>query len=815
MARSMQNGSCTRCLNLMLSHTRQAIRQLSKNRGFTVVSLLTLALAIGVNTTAFTVLNRMLLQRSPYPQPDRLVQVIRTSPQGQDMAHSPGDFLDEHARNKSFGSVAAYSVNVMGNLVVPGHVAQQATAISTSADYFTVTGVAPAVGRGYSADDVAHHSNVVVLSNAFWQKQFAGDLGIIGRTIRFDGIVETVIGVMPRALDDPMIYGRTPDLWKLDDLDENRNLRDKNWYSVLGRLRPGVSLVQARAELGAIAAGLAIDYPKTDAGQGLRVEYFHTGSQFAKITWLIMELNLVVLLIACVNLGNLQLARNTGRTREFAIRLALGSSRGRLIGMLLLETLLMSLAGGALGLLVGDWVSAGIAASLGIAMPLNIEVVTFTFGIASVTPAIFGALPAWIASRADLNSAFRLGARNATADRSRHQLRRVLIVGQLAMTLMLLTATGFFIRGLQKLTHDMKGWSPEHLLVGGFALTHERYGEDGDPRSTAFGARFIEGLQQLPGVEQATIMRSFPSTGPGSTSGFLVDGQPIPPKGKEPIATPNWVSPGYFSTFGIHIEQGRDFSGADRSGAPRVAIISHSMARKFWPGENPIGKRIGDPDSATRDWCEVVGVVADIDGLGDSSPVETHYELYRPWAQDSLRFIVFAVRAKGEPAVLAESAGKVLGEMEPDVAIAQMGTMDQILATNLSSVNVARQGLIDVALLGLVLSFAGIYGLIASMASERTQEVGIRMALGAQSGDVLWLFLRNGIRLAIAGIGIGVLLSCGLMVALTKVVGVLPGNDPFVLIAVTLLLAAVSLLACWLPALRATRVDPNVALRTE
>jgi putative ABC transport system permease protein len=799
----------------MLSYFHHAIRQLSKNRGFTAVSLGTLALVIGVNTTAFTVLNRMLLQRSPYPQPDRLVQVVRTSSQGQDMAHSPGDFLDEQARNKSFGSLAAYSVNVMGNLVVTGHVAQQATAISTSADYFKVTDVAPAIGRGYSADDLAHHSNVVVLSNVFWQKQFAGDLGIVGHTFRFDGIVETIIGVMPQALDDPMIYGRTPDLWKLDDLDENRNLRDKNWYSVLGRLKPGVTLGQVQAEMGSIAAGLAIDYPKTDAGQGLKVEYFRSGTQFAKITWLIMDLNLVVLLIACVNLGNLQLARNTGRAREFAIRLALGSSRSRLIGMLLLETLLLSLAGGGLGLLVADWVSAGIAASLGIAMPINIEIVAFTFGIASATAAIFGALPAWIASRPDLNSAFKLGTRSATADRSRHHLRRVLIVAQLAMTLMLLTATGYFVRGLQKLTHDMKGWSPEHLLVGGFSLTHERYGEEGDPRSTAFGTGFIEGLQAVPGVEQATIMRSFPSTGPGSTSGFLVDGQPVPPKGKEPIATPNWVSPGYFSTFGIRLEQGREFSAADTGGAPRVAIVSHSLARKFWPGETPIGKRIGDPDSTARNWSEVVGVVADIDGLGDSSPVESHYELYRPWAQESMRFIVFAIRAKGNPAVLSDGVSKVLAKMEPDVAISQMGTMDQILATNLSSVNVARRGLIDVAVLGLVLSFAGIYGLIANLASERTQEVGIRMALGAQSRDVLWLFLRNGIRVAIAGIGIGLLLSCGLMVALSKVVSGVPGNDPFIVLVVTLLLVAVSLLACWLPAMRATKVDPNVALRTE
>jgi putative ABC transport system permease protein len=799
----------------MFSYFQHAFAQLSKNRGFTVISLLTLALAIGVNTTGFTVLNRLLLQPSPYSNPELLVQVVQTSPQGQDMPHSPAEFLDEQARSKSFEKMAAYFVNPMGNLVTPGHIARQSTAISTSADYFPVIGIVPTVGRAYGADDATRHANVVVLSNAFWQKQFGGDPGVVGRTLRFDGVVETIIGVMPEALDDPMLYGKPVDLWRLDDLEVNRNLRDKNWYSVLGRLKPGIALGQAQAELAAIATALATEYPKTDAGQGIRAERFHTGTDFGKISWLVMDLNLVVLLIACVNLGNLQLARNTGRAREFAIRLALGSSRGRLVRMLLFETLLLSLAGGALGLLVANWGSAGVAASFGIAMPLNLKVVGFAFVIATMTAVIFGTLPAWIAARADLNSAFKLGTRSATADRSRHRLRRVLIIGQLAMTLMLLTATGYFIRGLQKLTHDRTGWTPEHLLVGGFSLTHERYGEEGDKRSAAFGTAFIDGLQALPGVDEATIMSSFPSTGPGSTSGFLIDGQPVAPKGKEPIATPNWVSPGYFSTFGIHLEQGRDFSAADRSGTPRVAIISHSMARKFWPGENPIGKRIGDPNAATPQWCEVVGIAADIDGLGDSSPVESHYEIYRPWAQTSRRFIVFAVRANGNPAVLSDSVSKVLAEMEPDVAISQMGTMDEILKTNLSSVNVARQGLIDIAVLGLVLSFAGIYGLIANLASERTQEVGIRMALGAQSGDVLWLFLRNGIRLAVAGIGIGLLLSCLLMVGLTKVMGALPGNDPRVVVVVTLLLVAVSLVACWLPALRATKVDPNVALRTE
>jgi putative ABC transport system permease protein len=801
----------------MISYFKHAVRQLVKSPGFTIISLLTLALGIGVNTTAFTVLNRLLLQPSPFPMSERLVEVIQRSAQGQDMTHSPGEFLDEQSRNKSFEHLAAYFVNPFGNLVIPGRVAQQSTDVAATADYFSVLGISPLLGRGFIAGDTAQHASVVVLSNAFWQREFGGNPEAIGRTLRFDGVLETIVGIMPAAMDDPTLYGRPVDLWKLDDPTENRGLRDKNWYSVAGRLKPGVTLGHAQAEMEAIAAGIAKEYPKTDGGQRLKVMPYRTATSagYGVITWMMMDLNLVVLLIVCGNLGNLQLARNTGRAREFAIRLALGSSRSRLVRMLLFEALLLSTAGGALGLLVADWVNKGVAPSLGVAIPLNTHVIAFAFAISTVTSALFGTLPAWIASRADLVSAFKLGTRSATADRSRHRVRSLLISGQLAMTLVLLTCAGYFVRGLEKLTHDKTGWSSENLLVGSFSLSHERYGEDGDKRSAVFGDGFLADLQALPGAQQAVLSRSLPLAGPGSASAFLVEGQAIPAKGKEPLAAPNWVSPAYFAAFGIHLEQGRIFTTADRAESPRVAIVSHSMARKFWPGENPIGKRIGSPDASRPDWCEVVGVVNDIDGLGDNSPVESHYEIYRPWAQESMRFILFELHTNGNPDAFKESVRKVLAKIEPDVAISQLGTIDEILETNLSSVNAARQGLIDISILGLVLSFAGIYGVIANLASERTREVGIRMALGAQSRDVLRLFLRSGIRLAVAGTGIGLLLSSALMVVLTKFAGSFPGNDPWVVVVVTLLLVGVSLVACWIPALRATKVDPNVALRAE
>ena len=311
---------------------------------------------------------------------------------------------------------------------------------------------------------------------------------------------------------------------------------------------------------------------------------------------MIMDLALVVLIIACVNLANLQLVRITGRSREFAIRLALGSSRTGLIGLLLWESIILSLAGGTLGLLIAKWGNHFLAAFFNLDMPIDIRVLAFAFGASALTGAVFGTLPAWIASQSDVNTALKQGARGATAGRSRHRLRHALIVAELAMALTLLTGAGYFVRGLQRLSHSNQGWRPENLLVGVFSLSHDRYGEEGDERSRVFGGRFRSELLALPGVDQAAVSRGLPIFGGGAGTGFVVEGRPMPPKGMEPVAAADWVTPGFFATCGMRVERGRDFTDADRPGAPHVAIVSHSMAAKFWPGEDPIGKSVGDPD---------------------------------------------------------------------------------------------------------------------------------------------------------------------------------------------------------------------------
>jgi len=797
---------------------RFVIRQLLKSPGFAIISLLTLALGIGINTTTFTILNRLLLQGLPYPDPGRLVKVYRTGPQANDMGQSPGDFFDEREPNAAFDKMALFYVNTMGSVSEKGQTAQRATEMKVTADFLPILGMAPVVGRGFTADDEAHHAPLVILGNAYWRSHYAADPAAVGRTLRLDSEVETIVGVMPAAMDDPLLFGSGLDIWKLDNAEVNRNVRDLTWYQVAGRLKPGVTISQAQAAMTSVATRLAHDFPKTNTGRGFRVVAFPTdtmGDVGRDITWMIMDLALVVLLIACVNLANLQLVRTTGRAREFAIRLALGSPRRRLIGMLLAESLILSIAGGALGLLVAKWGNSYVAAFFDLKMPLDARVLLFAFGASAATGAVFGTLPAWMASRAYVSSALKQGSRGATSDRSRHRLRHTLIVIELAMALTLLTGAGFFVLGIQRITHSQQGWRPDNLLMGMFSMSHDRYGEQGDERSRVFGDRLRAELRAVPGVDQAAVSRGFMVLSGRDGNGFVVEGQPAPAKGKEPEASSDSVSPGYFATCGIPLVQGRDFTDADRAGAPHVVIISESLARKFWPGENPMGKRIGETDPAKPDWSEIVGVVGNIDGMGDTRPPETHYEIYRPWAQNTHRFMAFQLHSAQDARTLKDSVRKVLARLDPDVAISFMDTAKDIMKSNMGGFNFIRRTLLEIAGLGLLLSAVGIYGVIANLASERTQEIGIRMALGAQSGDVLWLLLRNGIKLALIGTAIGLVCSYWLMAILKKTVSFVPGDDPWVLVAVAFLLIGVALLACWLPARRATRVNPVVALRAD
>jgi putative ABC transport system permease protein len=797
---------------------KHALRQLAKNPGFTVFALVTLALGIGVNTTAFTTLNRLLLQSLPYRDADRLVQVWASTPRDSETEQTPGDFVDEREHNTVFESMAAYYPGWSESLAEPGKAPIRCLSTRVTAAFFPMVGAQPQMGRLFTEEEEKNDDAVVLVSNAFWHEHYGSDPKILGRIARINAKDYTIIGVMPRLLDDPTLFGGRPGFWPVERIEGNKDVRNLGWYHVAARLKPGVTLQQAQAAMSVLARRMAHDYPKTNTDRTLRVVAFprdNMGDSGEQLTWLVLALSGIVLLIACVNLANLQLVRTNRRAKEIGIRIALGSSRARLIWMLLSESFLLSAAGGALGLLVAVWSNAYVGRYFGLDMPLDLRVLGFTFMASMTTGAVFGTVPAWLASRADVTSSLKSSGRGTTSDRSRHWLRQGLVVAELGLALTLLAGAGFFVSGLYKLTHKDLGWNPGNELVGYIELDTVHFGDTHDPRSLAFGERMRDALIALPGVEAVAFAIDSPAWGLRGKP-FRIEGQPAPEPGKEPYAGSTDATPGYLGLYGVRIVQGRDFRESDRFGSPSVVIVNESMAKKYWPGESPIGKRLGRTDGTTPDWAEVVGIMSDFKGAADFyNPTASNLQFLRPWAQNNDRFIGFHIRTAGDPAAMKDSIRKAMGLLSPDLALSDLSTIKDVIADEISYFTFLRRLLIQISVLGLLLASVGIYGVVANLAAERTKEIGIRMALGAQSASIVWLFLRNGIQLAVVGAAIGLAASLVLLRILGRMLPMLPGDDPKAVACAAVALVAVALLACWLPAQRTARINPNVALSAE
>jgi putative ABC transport system permease protein len=797
---------------------KYALRQLAKNPGFTVVALVTLALGIGVNTTAFTALNRLLLQSLPFHDPERLVQIWATNSHDSFAGQAPGDFLDERDQNTVFENVSAYVAGARQSFAEPGQPPVQVTAIPITANYFPLLGIQPQMGRAFTAAEERHADPLVVVSNIFWREHYGSDPKILGRTAKIHSQFYTIVGVMPAILDDPTLSDGKPAFWFLDNTEANTGFRDFGWYHVAARLKPGVTVNEAQAAMTVFAQKLAHDYPKTNKGRGLNVVPFPTnnmGDTGAQLTWLVMALSGMVLLIACVNLANLQLVRTTRRAQEIGVRLALGCSRAQLIGLLLTESLIVSVVGGALGMLVAKWSNVFVASFFGIEMPLDLRVVAFTFVVSMLTAALFGTVPAWIASRTDIATSMKTNGRGSTSDRSRHWLRQGLVVLELGLALTLLAGAGFFVSGIYKLTHRDLGWHADNVVVGWIELDHDHYGEQKDPRSLVFSDRMLAALQSLPGVEAVDLAVDSPAWG-FRMNPVRIEGQPVPEAGKELYAGTTNAGPDFFKVYGIKLLQGRPFRASDRVGSPEVIIVNESMAKKLWPGEDPIGKRIGTTDPAAPNWAEVVGLMSDFEGTGEFyDPSQSSMKFLRAWGQNNHRFITFNVRTAGNPEASKESIRKAIGLLAPDIAVSMIQTVGEVMVSEVSYFSFLRRMLLQISVLGLLLAAVGIYGVVANLASERTKEIGIRMALGAQPLGLIWLFLKNGIQLSVIGAGVGLAASFILLRFLGKMLPMVPGGNPWVVVGVAVLLVAVALIACWLPARRTTRISPTVALRTE
>ncbi|HEU4390972.1 MAG TPA: ABC transporter permease, partial [Blastocatellia bacterium] len=675
----------------MLQDLRYAVRMLLKSPGFAAIAVLTLALGIGANTAMFSVLNTYLFRGLPYPDSDRLVRVFRTSPHSQSWPHSPGNFFDHQDQNTVFEYMAAYN-SIRPNLAEPGEPAERLQGYAVTSDFFTGLGVQPALGRSFNAEE--HESGAdrfVILSDRFWMAKYGGDPDILGRKMRLDGEDVLIVGVMPPAFEHPLLWGSV-DVWRpLAFNAEGRRNRGNNYLRSFGRLKPGVSIKQAEQLMMALAANLANEHPE-NAGESLRLEPLQLSMSDTisrKVMWFTFGLASFVLLIACANIANLQLVRTAARAREYAVRAALGAQRRRLLRQSLIESVLVSLIGGVFSLLLAlagvEFISRRMFSELpGAKVTLDFRVFGFALLISVATGLIFGTVPAWLASRTDLNQALRQNVRGSTSGRSHNRLRHALIVGEVAVALVLLTGAGLFLRGLQRFVDRDPGWRVDGLLTAQISLQGPAYTTPA--QRTAYFQKLEDRLREIPGVEQAAISGSQPIWGFNSSGSFRVEGQPEPQPGQWPEVYFEGVSTQYFETFGIRLSRGRAFTSGDQDGKTQVIIINETLARRFWPDENPIGKRIGRPGQDPR-WMEVVGVADDIAFPANLSEPYTRFQSYRPLPQQSWGSANIALRTSVAPGALTGSLRAAVAELDPTQPVHRIRTARSLVDQGLGNVS--------------------------------------------------------------------------------------------------------------------------------
>jgi len=798
---------------------RYSLRMLQKHKGFTIVSALTLALGIGINTAMFSVLNTFLFGSLPYPQSERLIRVWRTSPHSQTWPFSAANFFDYHGQNTVFEKLTAYNY-VSRNLTEQGRTAERLSSIAATADFFPMLEVAPAQGRVFKPEEFEPGAdNVIVLTDRFWTSRFGSDPNIVGRKIQLDGKTVEIVGVMPPGFEHPLLWGPLDIYQPLTFAPERKTNRGNNYLSSFGRLKPGVSIQQAEQSMVTLAANIG-KQNSSNEGESVRLEPLQrstSDSTGRTLMWFTFGLAGFVLLIACANLANLQLVRTAARARELAVRAALGAGRWRLLRHSFTESILVALIGGVISLLIAlgavRFISARLFANLpGASVQLDYKVFGFALLCSLLTGVIFGTVPAWLASRADVNLALRENSRGSTAGRSQHRLRHTLIVGEVAFALVLLAAAGLFLRGLQRFINSDPGWQVDGLVTAQMSLRGDKYKED--KQRVVFLTELENRLRTLPGVEHAAIGGSHPVFGFNSSSSFLVEGRPEPPPDKYPEMFFESVSSDYFGTMGVRLQQGRTFNTSDTADHPKVVIINESAARYFWPNENPVGKRISSTGKE-REFFEIVGIVNDIAFPGDLGEPYTRFEAFVPVAQSAPGYLMLLIRTSSSAEAMANSLRSSIAGIDPELPVTRIRTARAAVNQGLGSISLLGSLLGAFATIGVILAAIGIYGVVSYTVVQRTGELGIRMALGAQSRDVLRLVLGKGAVLVVTGALLGAAGAYGVSKLLISVIPSLPTRDPLILPAAALALVFVAMVACYIPARRATRVDPLVALRSE
>ncbi len=797
---------------------RYAFRVLWKSPGFAGAAVLILALGIGANTAIFSVVNAVLLRPLPFEDADRLAKVWHVPP--AELFHgmtrfsvSPGNYLDWRRQNGSFETMAAYaltSVNLTG-LGAP----EAVPATVVTADFFSVMRARPSMGRAFApGEDDPGKGPVVVLSHAFWKSHLGGAADAVGRKIQLDGAAYTVIGVMPAKFDFPdRTQLWTPLAWSEAD----RAVRGIHDYLVVGRLKDGVAVAKAQAEMDTISRRLADQFPKDNKGWGAVVVPLREDFVGDVRPALLVLLGAVafVLLIACANVANLMLARTLARQKEIALRTALGASRGRVLRQLLSESLLLALTGGAAGLLLARAAIDSIVTLLAQRLPrageisLDLSVLAFTFAVSVATGVLAGLLPAWRMTKTSVNDALKQGLGRADTDSGGTGTRGLLVTAEVALALVLMVGAGLMVRSLWQLRRVDPGLDPRNVLTMSLAIPQARYAEPS--RQNAFYERVLDRTRALPGVEAAGAISTIPMTGRGSTQPVAIEGRPAGDLSEQPEVAVRLITPGALRTLRIAILKGRDLAPSDAEKSAAVVLVSESMAKRFWPDGDALGKRLTLSffPGVTR---EVVGIVRDVKltGLDVVNPVPT---LYAPLAQIPMPYMALVVRTVPPPETLTAAVTAAIHEIDPEQPVVDVATMNALVDGSLSPQRFNMLLLAAFALLALLLASAGIYSVLSYGVRRRAREIGIRMALGAQLSDVLRMIVVQGMRPALLGLAIGLAGALALRRVMSNLVFGVTASDPATFAAVAALLAAVALAACAVPAYRATRVEPMEALR--
>jgi putative ABC transport system permease protein len=816
-------------MHTVLHDLKFGLRMLAKNPGFTCIAVLTLALGIGANTAIFSVVNAILLRPLPFPNPGRLVMVWESStrqPTDFNIVSAP-NFWDWEKQNTVFESMAMFDSAGNGyNLASSGgEQPEQVSGVRVTASFFHVLGASPFLGRAFlPEEEQPGHDHEVVLSYGLWQRRYAGDRGLVGKSIKMDGADYTVVGVMPPSFQF-QFWSDPRQLWVPVGYTKGDNERGSHSFVAFARLKPGVTLQTARAEMDTIGRRLAQQYPQDNPGKTVALEPMTTtGMQGLRTTWLaLLAVVAFVLLIACVNVANLLLARGATRQKELAIRCALGAGSVRIACQLLTESLTLAAMGGVLGILVAGWCNAALARILPWdlhnlplrpldGLSIDSRVLAFTLLVSGLTGVLFGLAPVLSVMRSKALNPLKEAGRESFTGMSK-RLRHALVATEVALALMVLAGAGLLIGSMLRLVRVKPGLDPHNVLTLNMSLPQINI-YYGPPVDADFCRQLDTQVGAVPGVVSASAISHVPLSGGGAGRGITIEGRPDPGAQNQLGARYTVACPGYFRTMGIPIRKGREFTHQDTLESPGVVVINETMAKRYWPGEDAVGKRfkIGRYDDKAP-WLTVVGVEADTrqEGLAEG----IYPAFFRPYAQAAWPYMAVVVRTKSAPAAYAESVKKALTIVAPDEPVSGVESMENVIEDSLASRRFPMLLLGAFAFLALVLAAVGIGGVVSNAVAQRTHEIGVRMALGAARTNVLSLMVRQTLGPVLIGVAVGLAGSAGLSRLIAGMLFDVQPGDPVILGVVSLVLIGVAMLACYLPARRATRVDPLVALRYE